>query len=241
MQTAQKGLVRCSNKGGDCTQLYVYNSILMIAKAGNVQRALSKRCKIREVVHSSCLLKGPRSYLNSPRLHYAALLEDVHFCYSLSYETHFVVMRIKIIVNSRLPIHLFIRMFRLQYRKRFRWNSVLVAYTKIFPKNFYYYYLVCEAIGTAATPGLLCQPRVIVKMIVEKQMECRLAGKTEVLGEKTCPSATFVHHKIPHDQTRVRTPAAAVGSRRLTAWAIARPSQRIQFQSLTGHHTITIT
>jgi hypothetical protein len=68
---------------------------------------------------------------------------------------------------------------------------------------FYYYYLVCEAIGTAATPGLLCQPRVILKMIVEKQMECRLAGETEVLGENTCPSATFVHHKIPHDQTRV--------------------------------------
>jgi hypothetical protein len=33
---------------------------------------------------------------------------------------------------------------------------------------------------------------VIVKMIVEKQRECRLAGETEVLGEKTCPSATFV-------------------------------------------------
>jgi hypothetical protein len=43
--------------------------------------------------------------------------------------------------------------------------------------------LVCEAIGTAATPGLLCQPRVIVKMFVEKQMECRLTGETEVLGE----------------------------------------------------------
>jgi hypothetical protein len=43
--------------------------------------------------------------------------------------------------------------------------------------------LVCEAIGTAATPGLLCQPRVIVTMIVEKQMECRLAAETEVLGE----------------------------------------------------------
>jgi hypothetical protein len=41
--------------------------------------------------------------------------------------------------------------------------------------------LVCEAIGTAATPGLLCQTRMIVKMIVEKQMECRLAGETEVL------------------------------------------------------------
>jgi hypothetical protein len=53
--------------------------------------------------------------------------------------------------------------------------------------------LVCEAIGTAATPGLLCQPRVIVKMIVKKQMEGRLAVETEVLGENLpqrhfCPS-----------------------------------------------------
>jgi hypothetical protein len=30
-------------------------------------------------------------------------------------------------------------------------------------------------------------------------------------SEKTCPSATFVHHKIQHDQTRVWTRAAAVG------------------------------
>jgi hypothetical protein len=54
-------------------------------------------------------------------------------------------------------------------------------------------YLVCEAIGTAPTTGLLCQPRVIVKMIVEKQMERRMAGETEVLGENLpqrqfCPS-----------------------------------------------------
>jgi hypothetical protein len=42
----------------------------------------------------------------------------------------------------------------------------------------FFFILVCEAIGTAATPGLLCQPRAIVKMIVEKQMECRLAGET---------------------------------------------------------------
>jgi hypothetical protein len=68
---------------------------------------------------------------------------------------------------------------------------------------FYYYYLVCEAIGTAATPGLLCQPRVIVKMTVEKQMECRLVGETEVLGENLLQRHFFVHHKIPHDQTRV--------------------------------------
>jgi hypothetical protein len=36
-----------------------------------------------------------------------------------------------------------------------------------------------EAIGTAATPGLLCQPQVIMKMIMEKRMECRLTGETE--------------------------------------------------------------
>jgi hypothetical protein len=50
-------------------------------------------------------------------------------------------------------------------------------------KVIFFYFLVCEAIGTAVTPGLLCQSRVIVKMIVEKQMECRLAGETKVLGE----------------------------------------------------------
>jgi hypothetical protein len=40
-----------------------------------------------------------------------------------------------------------------------------------------------EAIGTVATPGLSCHPRVIVKTIVQRQLECRLAGETQVLGE----------------------------------------------------------
>jgi hypothetical protein len=57
--------------------------------------------------------------------------------------------------------------------------------------------LVSEAIGTAATPGLLCQPRVIVKMIVEKQMECRLAGETEMYSEETCPSASLSNTTNP--------------------------------------------
>jgi hypothetical protein len=56
-----------------------------------------------------------------------------------------------------------------------------------------FFFLVCEDIGTVVTPGLLCQPRVRVKMIVEKQVECRLAGETEILGENLlqchfCPS-----------------------------------------------------
>jgi hypothetical protein len=68
-------------------------------------------------------------------------------------------------------------------------NSVLLAPLP----SLFFLILVCEAIGTAAIPGLLCQPRVIVKMIVEKLMESILAGETEVVGENLpqrhfCPS-----------------------------------------------------
>jgi hypothetical protein len=51
-------------------------------------------------------------------------------------------------------------------------------------------------------------------MIVKKQMECILEGETEVLGENL-PQRHFCPSKIPHDQTRVLTRAAALGSRRL--------------------------
>jgi hypothetical protein len=61
-----------------------------------------------------------------------------------------------------------------------KYTFYLLYCSRILPFGFFY--LVREAIGTAATAGLLCQPRVIVKMIVEKQMEWRLAGETEVLG-----------------------------------------------------------
>jgi hypothetical protein len=53
-----------------------------------------------------------------------------------------------------------------------------------------------EAIGTAAIPGRWCHPRVIVKIIVEKQMECRLAGETEVL-EGNLPQRHFCPSQNP--------------------------------------------
>jgi hypothetical protein len=72
-------------------------------------------------------------------------------------------------------------------------RSVLTGLSIKFKEPRHFFYLICEAIGTAANPGLLCQPRVIVQMIVEKQMECILTGETEVLGENLpqrhfCPS-----------------------------------------------------
>jgi hypothetical protein len=51
----------------------------------------------------------------------------------------------------------------------------------------FFFFLVCKAIGTAATPGLLCQPRVILK-IVEKQIECRLAGENRSSQIKPAPA-----------------------------------------------------
>jgi hypothetical protein len=60
-----------------------------------------------------------------------------------------------------------------------------------------FFYLVCETIGTVATPGLLCQPRVIMKMIVESRWNVDWQGKPK-FSEKTCAGATSVHHKIPH-------------------------------------------
>jgi hypothetical protein len=73
-----------------------------------------------------------------------------------------------------------------------KWHDIthIVKNTHYF---FFIIYLVCEAIGTAATHGLSCHSQEIVKMIVEKQMECRLAGETEVFWENLpqchfCPS-----------------------------------------------------
>jgi hypothetical protein len=79
------------------------------------------------------------------------------------------------------------------------------------------------AIGTAATPGLLCQARVIGKMIVEKQMECRLAGETEVLGENLPQSHFCLPQNLTWPDPGLNLGRRGERSRRLTAWAMARP------------------
>jgi hypothetical protein len=61
-------------------------------------------------------------------------------------------------------------------------------------------------------------------MNVEHSVEWELAWETEVLWENQ-PQCHFVHHK-PH-MTWARTWPPTVGSHRLTAWAMARPSRRL--------------
>jgi hypothetical protein len=67
--------------------------------------------------------------------------------------------------------------------------------------------------------GLLYLPRVIVKMenLVEWIGRGNRSTRRKPAPEPLCPP------QIPLDQTWARTRAAAVGSQRLTAWAMARP------------------
>jgi hypothetical protein len=59
-------------------------------------------------------------------------------------------------------------------------------------------------------------------MSVEQSVEWELAQETEVLGENLL-QRHFVHYKC-HITWPGLTRAVAVGSRRLTVWAMARPS-----------------
>jgi hypothetical protein len=77
-------------------------------------------------------------------------------------------------------------------------------------------------LGTAATSGLLYKPQMI------DEGDCGAIGGMEIgrgnrsTRRKPAP-APLCPPQIPHDQTRARTRAAAVGSQRLTAWAMVRP------------------
>ena len=66
-------------------------------------------------------------------------------------------------------------------------------------------------------------------------VEWNWQGKTEVLGEKPVP-VPLCPPQIPHGLTRDRTRASAVTGRRLTVWAMARPSFHVYFNLCFKQH-----
>jgi hypothetical protein len=93
--------------------------------------------------------------------------------------------------------------------------------------NFVFFILIISGVGlsplgTAATSGLLYKPQMI------DEGDCGAIGGMKIVrGNRSTwrkPAlAPFCPPKFPHDQTRTRIRAAAVGNQRLTAWAMARP------------------
>jgi hypothetical protein len=81
-------------------------------------------------------------------------------------------------------------------------------------------------LGTAATTGLLYQPRMIDDDDCGAIGGMRFGRGNRSTRRKPTP-APLCQPQILHDQTRTRIRAAAVGSRRLTAWAMARPCMNV--------------
>jgi hypothetical protein len=77
-------------------------------------------------------------------------------------------------------------------------------------------------LGTAATSGLLHKPQMIDEGDYGAISGMKIGRGNRSTRRKPAP-APLCPPQIPHDQTRARTRAAAVGSQRLIAWAMARP------------------
>jgi hypothetical protein len=81
-------------------------------------------------------------------------------------------------------------------------------------------------LGTAATTGLLYQPQMIDVGDYGAIGRMKIGRENRSTRRKPTP-APLCPSQIPHDQTRARTRAAAVGSQRLTAWAMAQPTSAV--------------
>jgi hypothetical protein len=97
-----------------------------------------------------------------------------------------------------------------------------------FDHHYYFFIIILRGVrlsplGIAATTGLLYQPQ------MTNDGDCGAIGGMKIgrgnrsTRRKPAP-APLCPPQIPHDQTRTRTPAAAVGRQRLTAWVTVWPS-----------------
>jgi hypothetical protein len=79
-----------------------------------------------------------------------------------------------------------------------------------------------STLGSSATVGLLYQPRMLDDDDYGAVGGMRIGRGNRSTRRKPAP-VPLCPPQIPHNLTWDRTRAAAVGSRRLTAWAMARP------------------
>jgi hypothetical protein len=98
------------------------------------------------------------------------------------------------------------------------------------PSNRTYFFIIINIIlsgvrlsplGTAATVGLLYQPQMTWWWLWSNWWN--EVGRGSRSTRRKPATALLCPPQIPHDLTRIRTRAAAVGSQRLTAWAMVRP------------------
>jgi hypothetical protein len=82
-------------------------------------------------------------------------------------------------------------------------------------------------LGTLATVGLLYQPQMIDDGYGAVG-GMRIGRGNRITRRKPAP-VPLCSPQIPHDLTWDRTQAAAVGSQRLTAWAMARPGPEVSW------------
>jgi hypothetical protein len=129
-----------------------------------------------------------------------------------------------------------------------RYSWIRIYYTHLY---IYIYMCVCQPFflvvkGHAADAteapqpcGLLCNPAMQMKMMIifcpflsnGAPVEWNWQGKTKVLGQKPVP-VPLCPPQIPHGLSRDQTRASAVGGRRLTASAMARPCPPLVFTQL---------
>jgi hypothetical protein len=79
-----------------------------------------------------------------------------------------------------------------------------------------------SSLGTAATTGLLYQPRMIDDCGAIGGMKIGRGNRSTRIKPAPAP---LCPPQITHDQAQSRTRVAAVGIQRLTAWPMARPKK----------------
>jgi hypothetical protein len=100
-------------------------------------------------------------------------------------------------------------------------------------KEFIYFLIISglglSPLGTAATSGLLYKPQMIDEGDCGAIGGMKIGRGNQSTWRKPAP-APLCPPQIPHDQTLARTRAVAVGSQRLTVWAMALPDlKNVQF------------